>query len=96
MTNKAIDAAQDYLTLVSNNRVQTIMNVKTLLERHPCETVVSVLQDLARQKQAVLMQLIEDDKTSSMINETVATMFRLHMAIQTIQDNLQYEQEVAA
>jgi len=91
-----IDAAQDYLTLISENRVKTIMNIKTLLERHPSETVISLLQDLARQKEKTLMELIQADKTSSAINETVATMFRLHMAIQTIQDNLPHEQEVAA
>jgi len=96
MTESTINAAQDYLTLVSENRVKTIMNVKTLLERHPQETVVSLLQDMARRNQEMLMELIETDKTSSAINETVATLFRLRMAIQAIQDNYPHKQEVAA
>ena len=95
MTDQTIDDAQDYLTLVSENRVKKIMDVKSLMQWHPSEAVISVLRNLAKQKEQMLMELIETDKTSSIINETVATMFRLHMAITTIQ-NSNTEQEVKA
>ena len=40
------------------------------------------------------MELIEEDKTSSIINETIATVFRLNMAIETIQKSNALKQEV--
>ena len=96
MTDQTIDAVQDYLTIVSENRVKRIMDIKTLMERHPSERVVSLLKQLSKEKEKILMELIETDKTSSTINEAVATMFRLHMAITTIQNSNAVKQEVKA
>jgi len=96
MTDQTIDAVQDYLTIISENRVKRIMDIKTLMERHPSEAVVSLLKQLSKEKEKILMELIETDKTSSTINEAVATMFRLHMAITTIQNSNAVKQEVKA
>ena len=96
MTDRTIDAVQDYLTIISGNRVKRIMDIKTLMERHPSERVVSLLKQLSKEKEKILMELIEEDKTSSTINEAVATMFRLHMAITTIQNSNTVKQEVKA
>ena len=96
MTDQTIDAVQDYLTIISGNRVKRIMDIKTLMERHPSEAVVSLLKQLSKEKEKILMELIETDKTSSTINEAVATMFRLHMAITTIQNSNTVKQEVKA
>ena len=96
MTDQTIDAVQDYLTIISENRVKRIMDIKTLMERHPSERVVSLLKQLSKEKEKILMELIETDKTSSTINEAVATMFRLHMAITTIQNSNAVKQEVKA
>ena len=85
MTNQIIETVQDYLTMISDNRVKTIIDVRTLMERHPIRTVVSLLEDLARQKESMMEKLLEEDKTSSIINETIAILFRLNMAIETIQ-----------
>ena len=85
MTNQIIETVQDYLTMISDNRVKTIIDVRTLMERHPVRNVVSLLEDLARQKESMMEKLLEEDKTSSIINETIAILFRLNMAIETIQ-----------
>ena len=96
MTDQTIDAVQDYLTIISENGVKRIMDIKTLMERHPSEAVFSLLKQLSKEKEKILMELIETDKTSSTINEAVATMFRLHMAITTIQNSNAVKQEVKA
>ena len=94
MTDHTIDAVQDYLTIISENRVKRIIDVRTLMKRHPSDAIVSLLETLAKKKEEILMELIEEDKTSSMINETIATVFRLHMAIETIQKSNVSKQEV--
>ena len=91
MTNQIIETVQDYLTMISDNRVKRIMDVRLLMERHPLKTVVSLLDDLAKQKENVLEELLAEDKTSSIINETISTIFRLNMAIETIQKSKEVE-----
>ena len=94
MTNQIIETVQDYLTMISDNRVKTIIDVRTLMERHPIRAVVSLLEDLARQKESMMEKLLEEDKTSSIINETIAILFRLNMAIETIQTCNEQEVEM--
>ncbi len=91
MTNQIIETVQDYLTMISENRVMRIVDVRPLIERHPLKTVVSLLDELAKQKENVLEELLAEDKTSSMVNETIATVFRLNMAIETIQKSKEVE-----
>ena len=94
MTNHTLDDVQDYLTFISDNRVKTIMDVRSLIEKHPSNKIVSLLENLAKRKEEILMELIQEDKTSSIINETIATVFRLNMAIETIQKSNALKQEV--
>ena len=91
MTNQIVETVQAYLTMISDNRIKRIMDVRLLMERHPLKTVVSLLDDLARQKENVLKELLAEDKTSSIINETISTIFRLNMAIETIQKSKEVE-----
>jgi len=91
MTNQIIETAQDYLTMISENRVMRIVDVRILMERHPLKTIVSLLDELAKQKENILEELLAEDKTSSKINETIATVFRINMAIETIQKSKEVE-----
>ena len=84
MTNNAIQTVQDYLTMISDNRVKRILDIKSLINRHPVRKVVSLLEEMVQQKQKMLEELLVEDKTSSIINETIATIFRLNMAVETI------------
>ena len=95
MTNQIIETVQDYLTMITDNRVKRIIDVKALMERHPIKVVVCLLEDLTRQKESMLEELLKEDKTSSIINETIATVFRLNMAIETIQTCNKQEVEMA-
>jgi hypothetical protein len=85
MSRETIQEAQDFLTMISEDRVKRIVDIEPLLARHPKESVLSMLETLYREKEKVLKELIHEDKTSSRINELIVTMFRIHMAMKTIE-----------
>ena len=89
---QTVREAQDYLTVIRGKDTKRIIDIETLLNRHPTQAIVWFLRRLYKEKQRKLQQLIETDKTSPEINETVATMFRIRMAICTMQE----EREVIA
>jgi len=96
MTKRAINDVQSFLTFMQSDgdRVYQIVNVELLLRRHPPEAVVSFLQELHKDYGKALSRLIQEDKTSSRINELVAKRFRIKMAINTIR-NLEKEDQAA-
>ncbi|RJR43946.1 MAG: hypothetical protein C4576_13570 [Desulfobacteraceae bacterium] len=85
MSRETIDDAQAYLTYISENRIKRIVNVESLLKNHSEEDVISCLMDIYRDKQKFLKIMIDADKTSSRINETIVAMFRIHMAIRVLE-----------
>ena len=96
MTKRAINDVQSFLTFMQSDgdRVYQIVNVELLLRRHPPEAVVSFLQELHKDYGKALSRLIQEDKTSSQINELVAKRFRIKMAINTVR-NLEKEDQAA-
>jgi hypothetical protein len=86
MTQKQIQEAQDYLTMMSDDRVRKIIDIETLLAKHPEPIVLSFMRNLLREKEKILKGLIVRDKKNVKINETVVAMFRLYMAIKTMED----------
>lgn len=85
MSKETIQEAQEFLTMISEDRVRRIVDIEPLLARHPAESVLSMLGTLYREKEKVLKKLIHEDKTSSKINELIVSMFRIHMAMKTIE-----------
>ena len=51
MTNHTLDDVQDYLTIISDNRIKRIMDVRSLMEKHPSNKIVSLLENLAKRKE---------------------------------------------
>jgi len=86
MTKKVISRAQDYLTVVHEDRVYQIVNIQFLLQKHPTESVINFLKDLQNDYRKRLRKLIKKNKTDPQINEVVARHFRLKMAINTIKN----------
>ena len=86
MTKRVINEVQDYLTVVSGDRIYQIVNVELLLRRHSGVAVIAFLDQLRSEYKKELGQLIKTDKSSAKINELVAMNFRLRMAINTIKN----------
>jgi hypothetical protein len=85
MTVETIQKAQAYLTVRQNGTSKKIVDVETLLRRHGHGQVLSLLLGLQKEKQKKLVRLMEGDRSKREIDETVAQMFRLHMAIKVIE-----------
>ena len=85
MTREAINAAQEYLTVNSQDKKTQIINVELLLRRHPAEYVVAFLKDLLNEKEVLLRDMAILDRTNPKVDKIIAEMFRIHMAIRTIE-----------
>ena len=86
MTKRVINEVQNYLTVVSGDKLYQIVNVELLLRRHSGIAVIALLDQLRSEYKKELGQLIKTDKTSAQINELVAKNFRLKMAINTLRN----------
>ncbi len=87
MNRETIQTAQDYLTVkTKGNGKKKIMDVDQLLENHSSEEVINLLKIFLKEKQIALRDFILEDKTKPEIDEIVGVMFRVTMAIKTIQN----------
>ena len=89
MTSDAIQKVQSCLTVRQNGTSKRILDVETLLKRHGRGQVLSLLLDLQKEKEKKLVRLMEGDRSKREIDETVAQMFRLHMAIKVIEREME-------
>ena len=85
MTMDTILEAQEFLTVNYGDHRKTIIDINLLLRRHPPHSVIIFLQQILKEKEKCLRQLIITDRTSIKINDTVSFIFRLYMAIKTIE-----------
>ncbi len=86
MTNELIQTAQEYLTMKDNGKTRKIVDLDRLIEKHPSKEVIDFLRTILKEKQIALRDFILADKTKKEIDETVSVMFRVTMAIKTLED----------
>jgi hypothetical protein len=92
MTAESIQRVQALLTVCHNgNGKKKIIDVEVLLKRHRTESVVSLLKGLLMEKQKGLVALIVTDESRFEIDETIGTMFRLHLAIRRLEREVEGE-----
>jgi hypothetical protein len=85
MTTESIQKVQAGLTVCRNgDKKKKIIDVEVLLKRHKAGAVISLLKGLLEEKQKTLIALIGTDESRFEIDETVGTMFRLHLAIRRL------------
>jgi hypothetical protein len=86
MTADTIQKIQACLTVLQNGgQKRKIIDVELLLKRHNAESVISLLKRLLKEKQKNLVSLINTDESRFEIDETIGTMFRLHLAIRRLE-----------
>ena len=86
MTTDTIQKIQACLTVRHNGgQKKKIIDVEVLLKRHKAESVISLLKRLLKEKQKSLVALINTDESKIEIDETIGTMFRLHLAISRLE-----------
>ena len=91
MTKRVINQVIEYLTIVTEDRTYQILPIEVLLWRHPPDDVVGFLNELRQDYKKELNQLLRENKVHPKINFLVVQIFRLRMAIKTIQKALREE-----
>ena len=85
MTEEIIYEAQQYLTIEKDGGFKRIVNIEELMKRHNLHEVIRFLKEYLGDKEKGLRNLILMDKCQKRIDEYVAAMFRMHMAIKTLE-----------
>jgi len=88
MTTEIITEAQDYLTVIYGDRRRRILNIMVLLENHPTEAVIRFMKSLLREKEKMLRKYILRDKSNPIIDEMVATMWRIYMCVHVLESEV--------
>jgi hypothetical protein len=86
MRKDIIYEAQQYLTIEKDDGLKRIINIEDLLRRHSVKKVVGFLKLYLREKEKELQNLIRTVKTEKRIDELIAAIFRMHMAIETLEN----------
>ena len=94
MTIETIELAQEFLTVNRNSERRKIIDIEALLSRHPPISVVRFLERLLIDKKRVLKELVTKDKTDSEIDRTIASCFRIQMALNNLEREIETEKEV--
>jgi hypothetical protein len=84
-----IREAQEYLTMRKDGEIELIVGIDYLSENHSRQEIVRFLRGYLHEKEKLLKELILDDKSSNQIDQTVAVMFRIHMAITVIEKRME-------
>ena len=85
MSRETIQEAQAFLTIYHDDRIRKIVDIGTLLQNHPSWRVKEFLNQMFTEREKILRELISKDKSSHKVDETIARMFRLNMAIKTME-----------
>jgi len=88
MSKKEIKNIQEFLTIVKEdeNRKHQIVNIELMLRRHKPGAVIDFLDGLHKEYARKLQKIIREDKTSTRLNNIIATKFRIKMAINCIKN----------
>ncbi len=88
-----ITKAQEYLTVNRDGEPRQIVNIELLLKKHPPDAVIEFLLRISKDIQRGLRKRLLRDRTDPVINDLVAKLFRLSMAVSAIREG---EEAIAA
>jgi len=93
MTKESIIEAREYLSVKTSYGFRRILDVRSLFEGYNDVEVIKFLKNHLREKEKALKNMILVDKSHPRVDHIVAAMFRINMAIRTIEES-QYRKEV--
>ena len=86
MTKESIMEAQDYLRIKTEYGCKRLLDIQSLLKNRSIGEVVSFMKDYLREKEKTLRNMILIDKTHPKVDQIVASMFRISMAIKSLEE----------
>jgi len=97
MTKDMIAEAQKYLTVNNGQHERNIIDLVSLSKNHTADELIRFLKNLYIAKKRRVTKLLEMDRSTLEIDRNIAGMFRIHLALRTIQQSLEeddaYEQK---
>ena len=86
MTKESIIEAQDYLRVKTEYGCKRLLDVHSLLKDRNISEVISFMKGYLREKERTLRNMILIDKTHPKVDQIVASMFRISMAIKSLEE----------
>jgi len=86
MTRQSIIEAQEYLRVKTEYGCKRIIDVRALFKSHNPSEVIKFLKDYLREKEKTLKNMILIDKSHPKVDQIVAAMFRISMAIKSLKE----------
>ncbi len=86
MTKEYILEAQDYLRVKTEYGCKRVLDIHSLLKNRNISEVISFMKDYLREKEKTLKNMILIDKTHPKVDQIVAAMFRISMAIKSLEE----------
>ena len=86
MTKESIIEAQEYLRVKTEYGCKRIIDVQALFKSHNDSEVIKFLKDYLREKEKTLKNMILIDKSHPKVDRIVAAMFRISMAIKSLEE----------
>ena len=85
MDDHTIQEAQEYLTINHANFSWKIADIRFLIKNNSVDGALIELYKIYKDYKRRLVFLVNHDKTSAYVDQTVSGVFRIHMAIKTIE-----------
>lgn len=86
MTKQSIIEAQEYLRVRTHYGCKRILDIYRLSGRSSIGEIIELLRENQRQKEKELRNMIMFDKTHPKVDRLVAAMFRISMAIKSLEE----------
>jgi len=87
MKKESMMEAQDFLTAERmDGSKYKVIDLQSLLQRRNMDKVIQFLKDYRREKEKALKNMILIDKTHPKVDQYVAALFRMAMAIKTLEE----------
>ncbi len=86
MTKESITEAREYLSVKTSYGFRRILDVRSLFEGYNDGEAIKFLKDQLREKEKALKNMILVDKTHPKVDQIVAAMFRISMAIKSLEE----------
>jgi hypothetical protein len=86
MIKESIMEAQDYLRVKTEYGCKRLLDIHSLLKDRNISGVISFMKNYLREKEKSLRNMILIDKTHPKVDQIVASMFRISMAIKSLEE----------
>ena len=86
MTKESIFRARDYLRVRTESGCRRIVDITSFLQDQSRDNLIPFLQEQFRTRENELKNMIQNDKTHPKVDRLVSAMFRITMAIKTLEE----------